>query len=85
MEKYIPHHAYLLRLWPARRGGVAAFRVSLESVATGERQDLPGLGRLLAFLQVQEKASLNNSECTSDGPQHTTCMNETLVGFTTRP
>ena len=69
MEKYVPYHAYLLRLWPTRRGGVAAFRVSLESVATRERRDFPDLGRLLAFLQAQEKASLNNSEDTSDGPQ----------------
>jgi hypothetical protein len=70
MEKYVPYHAYLLRLWPTRRGGVAGFRVSLESVATGERRDFPNLGRLLAFLQAQEKGNLKNSEDTSDGPQH---------------
>ena len=69
MEKYVPYHAYLLRLWPTRRSGVVGFRVSLESVATRERRDFPDLGRLLAFLRAQEKASLNNSEDTSDGPQ----------------
>jgi hypothetical protein len=70
MEKYVPHQSYLLRLWPTRRSGVTAFRVSLESVATGERRDFPDLGRLLAFLQAQEKGNLKNSEDTSDGPQH---------------
>ena len=55
MEKYVPYHAYLLRLWPTRRGGVAASRVSLKSVATGERRDFPDLERLLAFLRAQEE------------------------------
>jgi len=70
MEKYVPYQAYLLRLWPARRSGVVGFRVSLESVATGERRDFPDLGRLLAFLQAQEEGNPKNSEDTSDGPQH---------------
>lgn len=55
MEKYVPYHAYLLRLWPTRRSGVAGYRVSLESVATGERQDLPDLESLFAFLQAQRE------------------------------
>jgi hypothetical protein len=69
MEKYVPYQSYLLRLWPTRRSGVAGFRVSLESVATGERRDFPDLERLLAFLQAQEEENLENSEDTSDGPQ----------------
>jgi len=69
MEKYVPYHAYLLCLWPTKRGGVAAFRVSLESVATRERRDFPDLGSLLAFLQAQEEGNLKDSEDTSDGPQ----------------
>ena len=54
MEKHIPYHAYLLRLWPTKRGGVAGYRVSLESVATGERENFPDLESLLAFLKAQE-------------------------------
>ena len=70
MEKYVPYHAYLLRLWPTRRGGVAASRVSLESVATGERRHFPDLERLLAFLRAQEERNLKDSKDASDGPQH---------------
>ena len=55
MEKYVPYHAYLIRLWPTRRGGVAGCRVSLESVATGERQDLPDLESLFAFWRAQRE------------------------------
>jgi len=70
MEKYVPYHAYLLRLWPTRRGGVAASRVSLESVATGERRHFPDLGSLHAFLRVQEERNLKDAKDASDGPQH---------------
>ncbi|MBL7183538.1 MAG: hypothetical protein ISS50_03705 [Anaerolineae bacterium] len=55
MEKYVPYHAYLLRLWPTKRGGLAGYRVSLESVATGERKNFPNLESLLAFLKTQEE------------------------------
>ena len=56
MEKCVPYQSYLLRLWPTRRGGRAGYRVSLESVATGERQDLPDLESLFAFLRAQSEA-----------------------------
>lgn len=55
MKKRIPYHAYLIRLWPTRRSGVAGYRVSLESVATGERQDLPDLESLFAFWRAQRE------------------------------
>ena len=54
MEKPLPYCAYLIRLWPSRRGGVAGHRVSVESVATGERRELPDLESLVAFLRVEE-------------------------------
>ena len=53
MEQPIPYLAYLIRLWPTQRGGVTGYRVSLQSVATGDRRDLPDLESLLAFLQAQ--------------------------------
>ena len=43
------YHSYLLRLWREREYG--AWRVSLESVATGERHGFPDLASLFAFLQ----------------------------------
>jgi len=55
MEKHIPYHAYLLRLWPTKRGGLAGHRVSLESVTTGERKNFPDLESLHAFLKTREE------------------------------
>jgi hypothetical protein len=55
MEKHVPYRAYLLRLWPTRRGGRAGYRVSLESVATRERQHFPDLESLFAFLKAQRE------------------------------
>ena len=49
----IPYNAYLIRLWPTRREGVAGCRVSLESVADGQRSDLPDLESLFVFLRTQ--------------------------------
>jgi hypothetical protein len=55
MEKRIPYHAYLIRLWPTKRNGLAGHRVSLESVTTGERKDFPDLESLHAFLKTREE------------------------------
>jgi hypothetical protein len=55
MKKYVPYHAYLLRLWPTQHDGQPGYRVSLESVATGERRHFPDLKGLFAFLKTQEK------------------------------
>ena len=53
MKEPGPYQAYLIRLWPTVRGGVAGCRVSLESVASGERKHFPDLESLLAFLQAR--------------------------------
>lgn len=49
MEDDAPYRAYLVRLWPTRRGGVAGYRVTVQRIATGERHDFPDLESLLAF------------------------------------
>ena len=49
----MPYQAYLIRLWPTRRQGLAGCRVCLESVATGRQKNFPDLESLLAFLQGQ--------------------------------
>lgn len=51
MEKPVPYLAYLIRLWPTRRGGVADYRVSLRSVATGQRSEFPDLNSLAEYLR----------------------------------
>jgi hypothetical protein len=38
VENPVAYRSYLVRLWPTRRGGVADYRVTLHSVATGERR-----------------------------------------------
>ena len=53
MEKPLPYCAYLIRLWPSRRGGVVGYRVSVETVSTGERRELPDLESLVAFLRTE--------------------------------
>ncbi len=62
MEKRVPYYAYLLRLWPTKRNGLAGHRVSLESVTTGERKNFPDLESLHAFLKTQEEESPAGSE-----------------------
>jgi hypothetical protein len=49
MGDHIPYQSYLVRLWPVQRGGVAGYRVTVQSVATGERWDFANLESLLAF------------------------------------
>jgi len=64
MEKHLPYRAYLIRLWPTKRGGQPGYRVSLESVATRECKDFADLQSLFIFLQAQEEAD-------SEGPGRT--------------
>ncbi|MCX6032065.1 MAG: hypothetical protein NT169_22560 [Chloroflexi bacterium] len=52
MQKREAYQAYLVRLWPTQRGGVADYRVTVQSAATGERRCFPDLGSLLAFWQT---------------------------------
>jgi hypothetical protein len=66
MEKRIPYHAYLLRLWPTKRGGLAGHRVSLESVTTVERKNFPDLESLLAFLKTREEENPAGGRSLSD-------------------
>jgi hypothetical protein len=49
MRDDAPYRAYLVRLWPTRRGGVADYRVTVHSVETGERRHFADLESLLAF------------------------------------
>ena len=49
MEDDAPYRSYLIRLWPTQRGGVADYRVTVQSVATGERREFANLEGLLAF------------------------------------
>ena len=53
MKRPVPYCAYLIRLWPTKRQGVAGCRVSLQCVASGQRKNFPDLQSLLAFLQAQ--------------------------------
>jgi hypothetical protein len=53
MEKPSPYRAYLIRLWPTRRQGVAGCRVRLQCVTTGEQINFPDLDDLFSFLQAQ--------------------------------
>lgn len=55
MKRYVPYHAYLLRLWPTQHDGRPGYRAYLESVATGERKNFPDLESLHAFLQAQRE------------------------------
>jgi len=43
--------SYLLRLWPVGTGEGAAWRASLEEIATGERRAFAGLDDLLGTLR----------------------------------
>jgi len=62
MKRYVPYHAYLLRLWPTRHGGRPGYRASLESVTTGQRNNFPDLESLFAFLQAQEEENPAGTE-----------------------
>lgn len=57
MEKPAPYKAYLIRLWPTRRGGVADYRVSIQSVATGQRSQCPDLNSLAEFLRSPDEGT----------------------------
>jgi hypothetical protein len=46
------YQAYMMRLWQAGSNGT--WRVSLQSVQTGETVRFPNLESLLAFLQAQD-------------------------------
>lgn len=50
-----PYQAYLIRLWPSRRGGVQRCRISVQNVATGRRQEFRDLQSLLAFFLAQSQ------------------------------
>jgi hypothetical protein len=54
VEESIPYQAYLVRLWPTRRAGLVKYRVTLDTIGTGERCDFADLDGLVAFLQAQE-------------------------------
>lgn len=49
MPEPLDYQAYLVRLWPTRRGGAVDYRVTVQSVATGERRCFPDLEGLLAY------------------------------------
>lgn len=64
MQKHLAYRAYLVRLWPTQRAGVADYRVTVQSVATGERRCFPDLAGLLAYWR-----DLRNSQET-ETPDH---------------
>jgi hypothetical protein len=70
MEKQVPYQAYLLRLWPTKRNELAGYRVSLQSVATGEQRDFADLKSLFVFLQAQREASPTTPKELSGLRQH---------------
>jgi hypothetical protein len=52
VEKPETYQAYLVRLWPTRRGGVPDYRVTVQSVGSGECEHFADLAGLLAFWQT---------------------------------
>lgn len=46
-KEYGPYQATLIRLWPAKREGVRDTWVSLQNVATGDRQEFPNLKQFM--------------------------------------
>lgn len=66
MEQDDGYSAYLVRLWPTRRRGAADYRVTVESVATGDRHYFPNLESLLNYWralrggQNSEDSSINS-------------------------
>lgn len=55
MEGYIPYRAFLVRIWPTKRGGQEGHRATAEDVATGERKHFPDLESLFVFLQASDE------------------------------
>lgn len=65
MEGRDAYRAYLVRLWPTRRGGAADYRVAVQSAAGGERRDFADLESLLAFwrdLRVSQEAGITHND-----------------------
>ncbi len=65
MEKRDAYRAYLVRLWPTQRAGVADYRVTVQSVATGERREFANLESVLVFwrtLRVTPDPSVPGSD-----------------------
>jgi hypothetical protein len=62
LEEYVPYRAYLIRLWPTVRGGVAGCRVSTQCVSTGERKVFPDLESLLTFLRAEVRKGPGDRE-----------------------
>lgn len=54
--------AYMLRLWRAGGEGETAWRASLESPHTGERQGFSNLELLFAFLEEKTARELSNGK-----------------------
>lgn len=65
MEQYVPYRAYLIRIWPTRRGGVAGYRATAEDVNTGECRHFPDLESLLSFLKVKGNVESEDSSKSS--------------------
>lgn len=63
------YQAYLVRLWPTQRGGVADYRVAVQSVTTGERQHFADLASLVAFWRstkpAQDAEDIDGDEATT--------------------
>jgi hypothetical protein len=53
MEEPAPYRAYLVRLWPTKRGGAVYCRAAIQSVATGERWTFSDLDEVVAFWRDQ--------------------------------
>ena len=56
-KEFIPSQSYLIRLWPTKREGVSDYRVSLQDVATGDRQQFPDLKQFISFIKTQKDQS----------------------------
>lgn len=46
-KEYGPYQAYLIRLWPSKREGVGDTWVSLQNIATDDRQEFPILKQFM--------------------------------------
>jgi len=58
-EEYGPYQAYMIRLWPTKREGVSDCWISLQDVATGNRQEFPNLKQFFSFIQTQKDQSVS--------------------------
>jgi hypothetical protein len=52
----------MLRLWPARSGGRALWRASLENAQSGERRGFASLDDLFDYLRIQVGAAPDSKE-----------------------